>query len=163
MAPIGPIIADLDGMERLFRCKNRLSVFYCWMFSANSIVWSNIQLMVLNSKSTAVFAGDYYIRMKFQRPPASVCGVGELNGAILGRFDVTMLKPEVKYSRFRLPNRIYLYLSLYTRWPKSRPRNRSSRPVRSIHIHCRSTRSIDSTFHQSFEFLNRFNDCFETL
>ena len=27
----------------------------------------------------------------------------------------------------------------------------------------RSTRSIDSTFHQSFEFLNRFNDCFETL
>jgi len=27
-----------------------------------------------------------------------------------------------------------------------RPRNRSSRPVRSIHIYCRSTRSIDSTF-----------------
>ena len=48
-------------MERLFRCKNRLSVFdCCMMFSANSIVWSNIQLMVLNSKSTAVFAGDYY-------------------------------------------------------------------------------------------------------
>ena len=37
--------------------------------------------MILNSKSTAVFAGDYTIGMKFQRRPARVCGVGELNGA----------------------------------------------------------------------------------
>ena len=114
---IGPL-ADLDGMERLFRCKNRLSVFYCWMFSANSIVWSNIQLMVLNSKSTAVFAGDY-CRDEIPMAMHQRVFVGSGNSmALLGRFDVTMLKPEVKYSRFRLPNRIYLYLSLYTRWLK---------------------------------------------
>ena len=29
-----------------------------------------------------------------------------------------MSKPEVRNSRWQLPNRIYLYLSLYARWPK---------------------------------------------